>query len=379
MADVVIVGAGVGGTLTAALLHRQGLDVTLIDARHPCPPTFKCEFVGKDQAERLRRMGFLDLVAAHSTPITRVTDAWMGTAVSTGPTEHYGILYHDLVNLLRGALPEAIDFRTARVTSISTGDDGPTVELDQGETLRPKLVVLTTGHAPKLLTRLGLTRNIVSPSHSVSLGMTIEATEAAGFSFQDMTYWGDREDSDIALATFFPVAEGMRLNVFAYWTGDDPRIAEIADAPAEALFRLMPGLKQVTGDFRVTGRIDRFALNLYRTEGPALPGIVLTGDAYSAVCPTTGTGLTKVLNDVEILAGTYAAKWLEAGAISAEDIAQFYGDERKRKVDAETAALTMRMRRTAKDTALKWRLRRTARRLKRRVWKEAAVRLKRVA
>jgi 2-polyprenyl-6-methoxyphenol hydroxylase-like FAD-dependent oxidoreductase len=49
----------------------------------------------------------------------------------------------------------------------------------------------------------------------------------------------------------------------------------------------------------------------------------MIGDAMQSVCPSTGTGLSKVLTDVLLLCGEVRAAWLRFPDLSAPRIAQF--------------------------------------------------------
>src|SRR5882762_10263175 len=57
--DVAIVGGGLAGSLAAAVLARAGHRVTLIDKRAVYPEEFRVEKIAGQQAEILRRLGFI--------------------------------------------------------------------------------------------------------------------------------------------------------------------------------------------------------------------------------------------------------------------------------------------------------------------------------
>lgn len=74
-------------------------------------------------------------------------------------------------------------------------------------------------------------------------------------------------------------------------------------------------------------------IDLYVATPPPLDGVVMIGDALQSVCPATGTGLSKVLNDVALLCEDYAPTWLRLTDLPESTIAQFYRDPRKGACD----------------------------------------------
>ena len=66
--DVVIVGAGMAGVVSARLLARQGLSVVLVDPLPRCAPCFKAEKVEPDQRELLEETSRARQVAPVADP-----------------------------------------------------------------------------------------------------------------------------------------------------------------------------------------------------------------------------------------------------------------------------------------------------------------------
>ena len=84
---------------------------------------------------------------------------------------------------------------------------------------------------------------------------------------------------------------------------------------------------------------------------------MLIGDAFATTCPTGGTGVDKVLTDVERLAAL-APGWLAAGDTGAAAIAHFYADPGKRACDADARRMIAYARAMALDPGLAWSARR---------------------
>jgi 2-polyprenyl-6-methoxyphenol hydroxylase-like FAD-dependent oxidoreductase len=161
--------------------------------------------------------------------------------------------------------------------------------------------------------------------------------------------------------TLFRMGNAMRANIFAYWPARDAVTKELLREPASTLPRLLPGLDQVIGSYAVQGKIEPFKIDLYRMQDCARPGVVLIGDAYQSVCPSTGMGLSKVLNDVEILCREFVPQWLAAPAIPAASVAGFYAHARKNAVDNLALKQALLGRESVLDNSLRWRLRRLVR------------------
>jgi hypothetical protein len=92
--------------------------------------------------------------------------------------------------------------------------------------------------------------------------------------------------------------------------------------------------------------------------------------------------MTRILNDVERLAGAHLPQWLATPGMDADKIAAFYADPVKLAVDKSSLRASMMGRRSALDRSLAWRLRRALGKVKRGVadiWAEARLRAKPVS
>ncbi len=58
-ADVVVIGAGMAGCISAKLLSDQGLKVVLVDKFEKSPPVFRAEKIEKDQIDLLDKFNLL--------------------------------------------------------------------------------------------------------------------------------------------------------------------------------------------------------------------------------------------------------------------------------------------------------------------------------
>src|SRR6185295_15456148 len=129
-ADVAIVGAGLAGATAAAMLGRGGA----------------------------------------GTGIDELWIARYGHLVEKRPGDQYGILYDTLVNTVRTEIPAAVEFIRAKVSALSTSPDRQTIALSNGEEISARLIVLATGLNNALRRSLGIVREELSKSHSISIG-----------------------------------------------------------------------------------------------------------------------------------------------------------------------------------------------------------------
>src|SRR5437764_12151428 len=106
--DVAIVGGGLAGSTAAAMLGRMGISAVLIDPHPAYPKDFRCEKLDASQVELLRQTGFAEPVFKAATPDPEVWIARFGRVMEKRPIGQVGILYHDLVNAMRGAVPATV-------------------------------------------------------------------------------------------------------------------------------------------------------------------------------------------------------------------------------------------------------------------------------
>ena len=324
--DIAIVGGGTAGSTAAAMLGRAGIDAVLIDPHRTYPPDFRCEKLDASQVLLLRKTGLADAVLPAATPDNEVWIARLGRLVDRRPSHQYSLFYDTMVNTLRDAIPRNVPVLDTKATAIRTSDDRQVVTLSSGEEISARLVVLANGLNIGLRHTLGLTRDIISTCHSISIGFDMKPAGRRSFDFRALTYFPERVAERVAYITLFPIGATMRANLFVYRTMDDPWLQQLRKTPQQALFAVMPGLQKLTGDIEITSFIKVRPVDLYVTRGHQQAGVVLVGDAFATSCPAAGTGMNKVFTDVERLCNVHIPSWLAAPGMVAEKIAAFYDD-----------------------------------------------------
>ncbi len=359
--DVAIVGGGVAGAAAGAMLGRAGIGAVVIDPHKVYPPDFRCEKLDGGQVALLRKTGLDDVVLPATTPDQEVWLARFGRLVDKKPHDQVDILYDTLVNTLRAAMPAPAEFLHAKVANIATSGVRQTITLSNGEEISARLIILATGLNAALRRSLGIERKELSPCHSISIGFDIAPVGRQSFEFHAMTYFPERAGDRMAYLTMFPIGDTMRANYFVYRDLRDPWLQRMRNEPVAALNAALPRLQRITGEFTIPSPVDIRPVDLYSVTGYRQPGVVLVGDAFCTSCPAAGTGVSKVLTDVERLCHVHIPKWLATPGMGEEKIGAFYDDPVKRACDEESASRAYFLRSLSTDESAKWRLRRWAR------------------
>jgi 2-polyprenyl-6-methoxyphenol hydroxylase-like FAD-dependent oxidoreductase len=346
--DIVIAGGGLAGSTAAAMLARDGFRVVLVDPHPVYPPDLRCEKLDGPQTRILRRTGLADAVLRAGTFDGECWIARFGRVVEKRAGDQYGILYDDLVNTIRAEIPAAAEIVNAKVNAIANSADRQTVTLSTGEEISARLVVVANGLNVGLRHVLGMTREDVSPCHSITIAFDLKPVGRSQFDFPAMTYYPERASDRMAYITLFPIGAAMRANFMVYRDMNDPWLREMRHRPTETLFALMPALRKITGEAEVVGPVKIRPADLYVTRGHVQPGVVLVGDAFATSCPAAGTGTGKVFTDVERLCNVHIPRWLASDGMGAD----------KNACDRQSFDKAFSLRSVTIDDSVAWRARR---------------------
>jgi 2-polyprenyl-6-methoxyphenol hydroxylase-like FAD-dependent oxidoreductase len=360
--DIAIIGGGLAGSTTAAMLGRAAIPAILIDPHQVYPFDFRVEKLsGDEQIERFRKTGIAESVLGSATHDGENWIARFGYLLDRRPSRQYGIMYDTLVNAIRAEIPGCVDKMFAKVTGVSTSAERQKLTLSNGEEISARLVVLANGLNVGLRRTLGIERQVVSACHSISIGFDIAPIGRPAFEFPALTYFSETPSDRIPYLTLFPILNRMRANLFVYREIDDPWLRQMRTAPVETLHAALPRLARITGEFEVRGDIRIRPADLWVSSGYHQPGVVLVGDAFETTCPVTGTGTDKVFTDVERLCNIHIPNWLATDGMGIDKIAGFYADPVKQACDAWSAAKAHSFRAVSIDNGLYWRAQRWAR------------------
>jgi 2-polyprenyl-6-methoxyphenol hydroxylase-like FAD-dependent oxidoreductase len=159
----------------------------------------------------------------------------------------------------------------------------------------------------------------------------------------------------------------MRANLFMFRDPTDPVMRDLRRDTEATLLRLLPGLQSYLGDFQVTERIQNWVMDLSVVEGHLQPGVVVIGDAFQTNCPAAGTGVARLLVDVERLCMDHAPRWLTTPGMGTEKISQFYSDPEKVAADQQSLKMARFRQALTSRNDIGWDVRRRLHFLRRRI------------
>ena len=356
--DVIIIGGGLSGSLTAILLGRSGLRVVLIDPHHLYPPDFRAEQLVGTQVETLRRMGLLDILVRDVVPAERAVATRAGRRVSVATALHYGVRYDELVNRARQHLPPSVQFIQAQVIGVDLAADMQWVRLTDGNLVGGRLVVVATGFGQRLLGKLGIGKTTIRDEHSLAFGFDLEIESAAIFRSSVLVAYGEAVTDGIDYVTIFSIDNKIRANLFTYRQYRDAWTKGFTHQPRETLLQVMPGLEKMIGRIQAVGRVQVRVNDLSIASNYCRDGLVLIGDAFQTSCPAAGTGIGRLLNDIDRLCNVHIPKWFMTDWMDATKIQQFYHDPMKQSCDAEALRTANYRRSVTVETSLPWKLHR---------------------
>lgn len=344
--DVVVVGAGPGGSSTATYLARHGLSVTLLEKSH-FPREKVCGDGLTPRATRaLTRIG-ID---------TSESNGWLhnkGLRVYGGRVDPFELPWPDLTdfppyglvrpradfddmlakhavaagaNLIEGAAVDAavLDDRSGRITGVTTKD---------GRVFKAPIVVAADGNSSRLSVSMGLNKRADRP-----MGVAVRTYYTSPRTHDDyLESWLELWDGERGASNLMPgygwvfgmgdgtcnVGLGV-LNTSKSFGQTDYRalLKRWADStPEEWGFR----------DQNMVGKVQGAALPMAFNRQPAYGrGLVLVGDAGGMVNPFNGEGIAYAMESAEMAAAAIAeASSRGFGSASAEKAMRAYPEQLK--------------------------------------------------
>ncbi len=195
---------------------------------------------------------------------------------------------------------------------------------------------------------------MLSEHHSLTFGFDLQ-----GASRRNLVYYGERPGDRMDYLAVFPIGDAMRANLFCYLDPGDPWVKLFKQGPKQALLDVMPSLEQALGPFEVVGKVQVRPNSIQRAGNAwQREGVVLIGDAYQSSCPAVGTGIGRILADVEAL-GRLVPSWLATPGMGTDKLAQFYHDPAKQRFDDQAVHNARFRRALCTEAGWRWKAYRT--------------------
>lgn len=309
--EVLVVGAGPGGSAAAYFLAAQGLDVLLVD-RSDFPRDKTCgDGLSPRALSVLRAMGLLPTVADAGFRINRVRIvAPDGTHLVSPIPPHDGhpefslvVPRYTLDEIIRAhAVAAGATFRP-RVTATDVLRDGDRIvgvratAPDGPIDLGARVTVLATGASTALLERARL---LASPP--------VFGRAARGY-FEGVAELSDEIEFDMQSVPLpgygwvFPISS-TAANVGAGFI-DRPGRPAAFNSPRPVFDEFLANARQARrlADARTTGPVKSYPLRIdFPSARVAFPGLVLVGEAGGLVNPLTGEGIDYALESAQLAA-----------------------------------------------------------------------------
>lgn len=366
--DVVIVGGGLGGSVLAHSLCRADLKVGVIEQRPIYPPCLKAERFHADHARLLEKSGLAQAFYEATNRIDEVRSVYRGTVYEKVAVEIYGGAYHEIVNSIRKTLSKSVGLVIGKAISILEAQDSCQVVTADGRSINADLVVISNGSTCSLSKSLGITRVPLRIKNSLVVGFDIEPQGRANFDFDALNFHSHRPEWEAGIMNIFKTPTAMRVNLISYWEAKDRRLDFLREDPRQVLEQIFPGMQSIVGPYRIASQLHACPVEIYRVNKTPTKGIVLLGDAYQCACPASGTGITKLLTDVNILA-ELIPKWLLDKQSRENYLSEYYNHPRKISCDAESIQFSEYLYRRGTAKSLRWRIERNpaTRRLKNKI------------
>jgi digeranylgeranylglycerophospholipid reductase len=327
--DVIIVGGGPGGLIAAACLARDGFDVAVLEEHHEVGAPVHCTGVLAQEAVAeldLPRESILNVLA------TARFHSPAGRQISyTTPTTEALVIDRALFDrrLAHDAAAAGATIRlSSRAVDVRTSPSHAEVDLDSGETLRARAVILACGANYAFQRRLGLGMPTV---HLNSAQLELPAARSGDVELHFGAAMAPR-----GFAWAVPVTRDERHCV---------RIGLMCDGdPARSFANVLARLGPAWGirPSHVTQQPRRRLLPLAPIKRTYTDRLLAVGDAAGLVKPTTGGGIYYSIVSAKIAADVLATG-LREDRLEAARLARYQESWREKLMPEFRAQLAMRM------------------------------------
>lgn len=310
---VLIVGAGIAGITAAIALRKRGIDVTVLEQASELKEIGAGIQIAANGSLVLRELGLEEEVARHGVipQSYDMRDISTGQLIYASPlgdagTAHWGApLYNihraDLIDLLVRALPAGVLRLNACCTSFDQDDDGVTVHLASGESLRGDVLIGADGihsivrkalwgedetHFSNIL----MWRALIPADRLTAINLEERGNYWFGPGRTLITYWV-RPNNLYSILASVPAAEVQRES----WT-ESGDIDDLHRSFSDIEPRARAMMEQIDSAF-ITGMYYRDPIDRW-TQGR----VTLMGDAAHPMVPFLAQGACQGIEDAWTLA-----------------------------------------------------------------------------
>lgn len=352
--QVIVVGAGPVGFLTALGLARQGVQVTVLDAEEEVVRSPRAAVYYHTTLSVLKKLGMLDDAEAIGFQSTAFNMRWPDTgevmradmrdALEAGQEIDHNLHFgqHLLADLAMDHLAripgtEVLWNHTVKALAQSAGKARLAVDTDEGEVwFEADWIIGADGARSTVRKLLGLEfEGFTWPERFVATNIDYPF-EDLGFATANMVV----DPVDWAV-----IARLGRENLWRVTFGEDAALPEanLRGRLAERYARILP-------DASVPYRVDTFSA--YRVHQRCAPTfrvdhVLLAGDAAHACNPCGGLGLTGGVLDADALSDVLGA--VIAGRVGT-DVLDFYSTERRRVFQEVTSPMSTNFKRLLSES-----------------------------
>jgi 2-polyprenyl-6-methoxyphenol hydroxylase-like FAD-dependent oxidoreductase len=330
--DIAVVGAGFCGSVLGIKAADLGLRVRVFDSLQEYPDHFRAEKLEPDQYAVLQELGLIDLVRPLDSAAIDEVHEFVGTKRTAIACNHLrGMDYAATVNSFRSTLHSRGLLELRKVLRMSDAPDHCGLHFEDQSVIHARLAVVATGLSATLRKSLTLRTHEPDALLSTTFGFDVESESRDGFPFAAFNFRPQQFVHGLQYATFFPIGNRTRVNLFTCWQPDSKNVRELRSNPLLFMARLFPYMRDMIGAFRLVSAVQAYTTNHYRQHCDHLKSTVVVGDAYQSVSPATGVGISKCLTDASVL--LRAIGTLSGQPFDSVDLKSFYHDPLKREVD----------------------------------------------
>lgn len=321
MHDVIVAGAGPGGSAAAYFLAQHGLNVLLLD-KSEFPRDKTCgDGLSHHALRALDDMGILGDVVQVGHPVRGVEvysprgySANADVPATEGPPD-YGLvvprLKLDAMLLERAIVAGARYHSLVHVTDVERNGKGVTVRGEhrgQPYSAAARVVIIAIGVNPTLLLRIGLLKKappMIRAARTYFEGVT-GLTDRIVFRFQNVPLPG--------YGWVFPVSGSIaNIGVYQGPPAIPARYMPVTPQAALEAFTRLPELQEMLAHAQPTGPAKGYPLRS-DWRGPAFADrVLLVGEAAGLVNPLTGEGIDCALESGQMAAQHLIHVWSEDG------------------------------------------------------------------